>query len=219
MAAIDYCTLAEVEAYAGVDFSAGMGPSEAQIATMISNASRLMDAYAGVQFAGTESHTEYFDTAFGLAFITLSKRPAVSITSIHSISSAGVETSLIEGRVANDADFYLHDAEAGIIRFHYAFTEAISSRLKVVYSYGASAPPADVKMATILHVVRSAARAAMNDENCMDRVKEFWKSLMADSKQEYESLLEQVKSHKLVAVASFGQYKMPTSFYHVSGDY
>ena len=214
MTATDYCTLAEVEAYAGVDFSDGMGPTDTQIGTMITTASRLMDAYAGVQFAGTESHTEYFDTAFGLAFLTLSRRPVVSISSVHSVSPSGVETLLSDGRVANDDDYYLHDPEAGIIRFHYAFQEAQGSRLKVAYSYGASEPPADVKMATILHVVRSAARAAMNDENCMDRVKEFWKSLISDSKQEYEDLLVQVKSHKLVAVASWGQYKMPSSFYY-----
>lgn len=214
MTATDYCTLAEVEAYAGVDFSDGMGPTDTQIGTMITTASRLMDAYAGVQFAGTESHTEYFDTAFGLAFLTLSQRPASSITSIHSVSPSGVETLLSAGRVANNDDYYLHDPAAGIVRFHYAFTEAQGSRLKVVYDAGATNPPADVKMATILHVVRSAARAAMNDENCMDRVKEFWKSLISDSKQEYEDLLVQVKSHKLIGVATFGQYKMPSSFYY-----
>ena len=214
MEATDYCSLAEVEEYAGVDLSEGIGATDAQIATMITTASRLMDAYAGQQFAGTESHTEYFDTAFGLAFITLSQRPVVSITSISSVSPAGVETSLIEGRVANDADFYLHDNGAGNVRFHYAFTEAMSSRLKVQYSAGATNPPADVKMATILHVVRSAGRAAMNDENCMDRGKEFWRTLIADTKQEYEELLVQVKSHKHIGVATFGQYQMPSSFYY-----
>ena len=42
MAATDYCTLAEVEAYAGVDFSEGIGPTDSQIATMITTASRLL---------------------------------------------------------------------------------------------------------------------------------------------------------------------------------
>ena len=42
--AIDYCTLADIEAYCGVDFSDGIGPSESQIVTMIGNASRLVDA-------------------------------------------------------------------------------------------------------------------------------------------------------------------------------
>ena len=218
MAANDYCTLAEVEAYAGVDFSDGIGPTDVQIGTMISNASRLMDAYAGKQFAGQEDSTEYFDTAFGLASITLSERPVVSITTIHSISPSGAETLLANGRVANDDDYYLADPQSGLIRFHYAFTEAIASRLKVVYTAGATTAPADVKMATILHVVRSAARAAMNDENCMDRVKEFWKELIRDTEREYREMLEQVKSHHQVAVATWGQHKMPSSFWYRGAD-
>lgn len=214
MTATDYCTLDEVEAYAGVNFSDGIGPSDAQIATMISVASRLMDAYANVQFAGTESHTEYSDTAFGLAFITLSERPVVSVTSIHSISPSGVETLLSKGRVPNDNDYYLADAESGLVRFHFAFTEAMAGRLKTTYLAGAATPPADVKMATILHVVRSCARASMNDENCMDRVKEFWRELIKDTTKEYEEMLAQVKTHKQIGVATFGQYKMPSSFWY-----
>lgn len=212
MAATDYCTLDEVEAYAGVNFSDGIGPTDSQIATMISTASRLMDAYAGHQFAGQETHTEYFDTAYGLASITLGTRPVVSITSIHSISSNGQETLLEQGRVRNDDDYYLGDAEAGLIRFHYSFTEAIPSRLKVIYDAGATTPPADVKMATILHVVRSCARAAMNDENCMERVKEFWRELIKDTNAEYQQLLEKVKSHTKVAVATWGQHAMPNTW-------
>jgi len=214
MAATDYCTLAEVEAYSGVDFSEGIGPTDVQIGTMISNASRLMDAYAGHQFAGVETHTEYFDTAFGLASLTCGERPVVSITSIHSLSPSGAETLLDEGRIPNNDDYYLADAESGLVRFHYAFTESFACRLKVIYDAGATTPPADVKMATILHVVRSAARAAMNDENCMERVKEFWKELIRDTEREYKELLEKVKSHTKVGVATWGQYKMPSSFWY-----
>ena len=214
MTAADYCTLDEVEAYAGVNFSDGIGPTDAQIATMISNASRLMDAYAGHQFAGQESHTEYFDTAYGLASITLGTRPVVSVTSIHSVSSDGQEDLLVKGRTKNTDDYYLADTESGLVRFHYAFTEAIAGRLKVEYSAGATAPPADVKMATILHVVRSAGRAAMNDENCMERVKEFWRELIKDTLREYEQLLVKVKSHTKIAVATWGQHSMPNQWFY-----
>jgi len=218
MAEIDYCTLAEVEAYAGINFSDGMGPSDSEIATMISTASRLMDAFGGKQFAGTETKTEYHDTSYGLAFLILNTRPVVSITTIHTIASDGAETLLDNGRIRNDDDYYLSDADAGIIRFHYAFTEQVACRLKVIYVAGAAAPPTDVKIATILHVVRSAARAALNDENCMERVKEMWKTLLADSEKEYGQMLERVKRRADVAVAAFGQFDMPTSIGYVRGD-
>ena len=214
MTALDYCNLAEVEAYAGVDFSLGIGPTDTQIGVMISNASRLMDAYAGHQFAGEERHTEYFDTAYGLASITLGTRPVQTITTIHSVSSNGIETLLVQGRTANTDDYYLADAESGLIRFHYAFTESIAGRLKVAYTAGATTPPADVKMATILHVVRSCARASMNDENCMERVKEFWRELVKDTEREYKELLVQVKSHTKIAVATWGQYSMPNQWFY-----
>jgi len=214
MTGIDYCTLAEVEAYAGVDFSDGIGPTDAQIGVMISNASRLMDAYAGHQFAGTESHTEYFDTAYGLASITLGTRPVQSVTSLKTIDSNGTETALIQGRTRNTQDYYLADAESGLVRFNYAWTEAITGRLKVEFTAGAASPPADVKMATILHVVRSAARAAMNDENCMERVKDFWRELIKDTLREYEQLLVKVKSHTKIAVATWGQHSMPNQWFY-----
>ena len=59
MAAMDYCTLADVEAYCGVNFSDGIGPSDTEINTiLIPNASRLLDDYAGRQLAGTTTVTE-----------------------------------------------------------------------------------------------------------------------------------------------------------------
>ena len=63
MTAIDYCTLADVEAYSGVNFSDGIGPTDSEIATMITNASRMVDTYAGIQLAGTEDLVEYQDAS------------------------------------------------------------------------------------------------------------------------------------------------------------
>lgn len=212
MAAIDYCTLAEVEAYAGVNFSDGIGPTDTEIGVMITQASRLMDAYGGKQFAGTEDHTEFIDTAYGMSFAVLDHRPVSSITSIASVASNGVETALSQGMIRNDNDFYLHDAGAGIVRFHAPFIETIAARLKVVYTAGATTPPADVKMATILHVVRAAARAAMNDENCMERVKEMWRELVKSTESDYNEMLDRVKKQSEMAVASFGSMSISTGF-------
>jgi hypothetical protein len=211
MTAQDYCTLADVEAYAGVNFSDGIGPTDVEIGTMITQASRLMDAYGGVQFSGTETHTHYFDSTYGLSFLILPQRPIVSITSMATVASNGVETALTEGYVRNDNDFWIDDSDAGVVRFHYAFTENVSARIKVVWTAGATTPPADVKMATILHVVRSAGRAAMNDENCMERVKEFWINLIKATDAEYQEMLDRVKKRSQMAVATFGSMSQPTS--------
>lgn len=203
---LDYCTLAEVEAYAGVNFSDGIGPTDSQIATMISQASRMMDVYAGKQIAGQLGVTEYFDIHYSTQHIVLSQRPVASITTLHSVNDSGTETLMTQGRVRNTDDYWLADQEAGIVRFHgkYFNEETGKQALKVNYISGEVDPPANVKMATILWVVRAAARAAMNDENCMERIKEMWSRLLRSTESELEFWLETVKKTEPVAVATFG---------------
>jgi len=209
MAAEDYATLAEVEAYAGVNFSDGIGPDDTQIGTMITLASRLMDAYAGKQFAGTETHTEWFDSALYQYHIVLAQRPVVSVTSIEFLDSSGnVSKTLVQSRNRDD-DFWLDDAGAGIVRFHLPLGDTVEQKMKVVYVAGATTAPAHVRLATILHVVRSAGRAAMNDENCNERIKDFWRELIRDSEKEYQELLVKVKSETQIATAVWGQFQPP----------
>ena len=202
--AIDYCTLADVEAYCGVNFSDGIGPSDSQIATMIGNASRLVDAYAGVTIAGTVQATEYFDVNMFTKHIVLGVRPVASITNIFTIDSSGAETTLVQGRVRNTDEYWLHDAEAGIVRFMGEFIEDGKVAMKVVYIAGNATPTIEAKMATIMMVARNAARAALNDENCMERVKEMWSRLLKSSESDLSEMLELVKKHSTVAVATFG---------------
>lgn len=206
MAEIDYCTLADVEMYAGVDFSEGIGPTDAQIATMITNASRMVDAYAGRQLAGTESHTEHFDAYYGTRHITLAQRPVVSVSSIVTLDSNGNETTLLEGRQRATHDWWLDDADAGIIRFHFAKAEHLRQYIKVTYTAGKATAPIEAKMATIMLVVRQCARAALNDENCTERMKEFWRPLLTATEREYKEMLDRVKRMALVGVTTYGIY-------------
>lgn len=205
--ALDYCTLADVEAYTGVNFSDGIGPTDAQIVTMITNASRLVDAYAGDQVAGTVTVTEYFDVTRLLTHVVCSIRPVASITSLSTVDDAGVETALEQGRVRNTSNYYLHDDEAGIIRFVGEWSGDQDNYLKAVYIAGNATPPIEVKMATVMMVARNAARAALNDENCMDRVKEMWLKLLNSSEADLKEMLALVKEKKPVGVASYGQYR------------
>ena len=204
MPAIDYCTLADVETYSGVDFSEGIGPTDSQIGDMITNASRLVDAYAGRQLAGTETHSEYFDVYISTQHFVLKYRPIVSVTQLATVSDLGVETALVQSRDRGTGDYWLSDPEAGIIRLQGAFGGELRQYVKVDYTAGEAAPPMFAKMATILLVVRQCARAALNDENCMERIKEMWKTLLYQSEKEYREYLDQVKALSFVSVATYG---------------
>jgi len=203
--ALDYCTLADVETYAGVDFSEGIGPTDSQIATMISNASRVIDAYLGTQQASTVSVEEWIDsTVFG-EHAVLGLRPVASITKIEEYDGSGtVSYTLVQGRNRDTDDYWLHNPEAGIIRFNSYLGERVKNLLKVSYVSGNTEVPAMVKMATILMVCRNAARAALNDENCMDRVKDMWYRLEDNTNKELDWFLNELKKQKLVGVATFG---------------
>lgn len=202
--ALDYCTLADVEAYAGVDFSAGIGPTDSQIATLISNASRFIDAYLGAQQAGTVTVEEWFDTTFFGQHIVCGIRPVQSITSIQEVKGDLEELTMTQSRSRDDGDYWLGDSDAGIIRFNMKFGETLNNRLKVTYIAGNSAPPAMVKLATILMVVRNASRAALNDENCLDRIKDMWMNLQSSVQSELDFVLRELAKEKLVGVATFG---------------
>jgi hypothetical protein len=205
MTAIDYCTLAEVEAYSGVNFSDGIGPTDAEIATMITNASRLVDTYAGRQLAGTETHIEYFDSTTRMKHLVLGNRPIISVTKVEETKSDGSLTELTEGRNRDGVDeYWLDDADSGIIRFHSAIGIQALQLFKVTYIAGRTEPPMEAKMATIMLVVRQAARAALNDENCETRIKEMWNRLLASSEKEYREMLDRVKRDAYTAVSVFG---------------
>jgi len=204
MTAIDYCTLAEVETYAGINFSDGIGPSDSEIATMITNASRMVDAYAGRQLAGTETFVEYQDSSERMRHLVLRNRPIVSVASVEETKSDGTTTTLVEGRTRGDSDWWLDDSDSGIIRFHNAVGINALQLFKITYTAGRTSPPIEAKMATILLVVRQAARAALNDENCSERIKEMWRPLLATTESEYREMLERVKRDAYSAVAVFG---------------
>ena len=204
MAEIDYCSLADVEAYTGVNFSDGIGPTDAEIAVMITNASRLIDAYAGRQLAGTESRTDYFDVYLDTEHFVLKYRPVVSVTNAYTVGDTGTLTTLVQTRNRSTGDYWLADPDAGIIRLHGRFGGELQQYVKVDYTAGEVAPPAFAKMACIMLVARQCARAALNDENCMERIKEMWSRLLRDSEKEYREYLDKVKSLSLVDVATFG---------------
>ena len=209
MAAMDYCTLADVEAYCGVNFSDGIGPSDTEITTiLIPNASRLLDDYAGRQLAGTTTETEYHDVHMNQRHLILNNRPISSITSISEVESDGTETTLTAGMVRNDDDYYLADSEAGLVRFYNGYAINVPAFLKVVYVYGSATVPIYAKMACIALVASQCARAALNDENCMERVKEMWTQVLDSALKDYRELLKDFKSHAQIGVGVYGGYSL-----------
>tara|TARA_R110001592_G_scaffold70015_5_gene214744 strand:+ start:3307 stop:3933 length:627 start_codon:yes stop_codon:yes gene_type:complete len=204
MTAIDYATLTDIETYAGINFSDGIGPTDSEIATMITNASRLVDMYAGRQLAGTEPVVEYHDSTDRLTHLVLRQRPVVSVTSLEETKSDGSTVALVEGRTRGDSDWWLDDPESGIIRLHGPAGLTALQLFKVTYTAGRTAPPIEAKMATVMLVIRQAARAALNDENCSERIKEMWRPLLASTEAEYREMLDRVKRDSFTAVAVFG---------------
>ena len=205
MAAEDYCTVADVRAYLGLSASDNMGPDDSTIASLITNSSRMIDAYAQRQFSSQESVVEYFDTAFGLQHLTLSKRPVASLTSVE-LTSNGSLTALSIGLNRTSDDCYLSDTDAGIVGFYHPFTEELRNRIKVSYTTGylLASIPAEVKQATILLTCRAVIRATLIDENCSERIKELWKPLLVATESEYKEMLDLVKAMKTTDVAVFG---------------
>ena len=208
MAAEDYCTVSEVRDYIGIASDDGFGADDTAIGGFITNASRTVDAYALRQFASSESVVEWFDVAYGLQHLTLSKRPVASLTTVESIKGDGTSTTLSIGRTRSDDHAYLEDGDAGIVRFHYPFTETLQQRIKITYTTGVAVGsiPAEVKMATIMLAARSTIRSALTDENCPERIKEMWERLLKSTETEYREMLELVKRHRTLGVAVFGTH-------------
>ncbi len=214
MTALDYCTLADVEAYCGVNFSDGIGPSDSEVQTiLIPNASRYLDDFAGRQLAGTTTITsEWHDVHYNQRHLVLNFRPIQTLTNIWKVDGNGNETLLTQGRVESTDDYWLDDGEAGLIRFSSAWTGDVANQLKVSYAYGFTAVPIYAKMACIALVASQAARAAMNDENCMERVKEMWRELLKSALDDYRDALKQFKTHAQIGVGAYGTLSIHKPF-------
>jgi len=204
MAAVDYCSLADVETYTGINFSDGIGPSDSEIATMITDASRLLDLYAGRQISGTVTHTTYFDSTYNMRHIVLPYRPVASVTSVKTTDSTGALTTLVEGRDRASDDWWLSDGPAGIVRFHNLLADTLVNRIVIEYISGEATVPIEAKMACVFMVARNAIRAAFNDENCTDRIKEMWSKLLESTESELAELMAKIKADSNVGVAVHG---------------
>ena len=206
MTALDYCTLADIEAYTGVNFSDGIGPTDNEINTiLIPNASRLLDDFAGRQLAGSTAIVdEYHDVHYRQRHLVLNFRPISAIANIWRVDSQGNETALIQGRTRSTDDYWLDDGAAGLVRFEGAFLYDSPNQLKVSYTYGYATVPIYAKMACIALVASQCARASINDENCMERVKEMWRELLQSALTDYRDALKQFKTHAQIGVGVFG---------------
>ena len=103
---------------------------------------------------------------------SLNNRPLSLSPLLRKPKSDGSLTTLVEGRNRDGVhDWWLDDSESGIIRFHRAIGIDAKQLFKITYTAGRTAPPIEAKMATIMLVIRQAARAALNDENCAERIK------------------------------------------------
>lgn len=206
MTAIDYCAVSDVEAYLGTEFTATTVPTTTQVETLITNASRLVDTYAGTQVAGTQSFTEYHNVNIGMQTLVLKNRPVVSITSVQEVGHDGTTLTTLDAGRARDGtdDYWLKNADAGIIKFHASYMREEQDFLYITYTAGRAAPTHEAKMATILIAARHAARAKILDENCTERVKEVTERALRAIEGELDHVLRKVKDDFMVNVGVLG---------------
>ena len=204
---VDYCTESDIEAYLGFDIDTGTTPSTADVATIITDVSRTIDDYARRTLSGvTSGHVEYHDIAAGLDTIVLSKRPVSAITSIEKVGSNGEsEATLAQGRARDGTDnYWLQDADAGIIRFHHKFSQRIRDYLKVTYDYGSSTIPHEARTAAILLSSVRVVRTMMIDENCTERVREVYAETLKALQPEATAALNRIQNNQHIGIGIMG---------------
>jgi len=203
----DYCTESDIEAYLGIEITASSVPTSTQVATMISDASRTIDTFARSTLAGvTSGLVEYHSIQPGMDAIVLSKRPVSAVSSIEKMGSDGdPEATLAQGRARDGTDdYWIQDAEAGVIRFHHAFSVHIPDYLKVTYSYGSADVPHDARTAAILLTCVRVVRSMMTDENCTERVRQVHAETLKALKPEADEALREIKMNRNVGVGVLG---------------
>lgn len=204
---VDYCTESDIETYLGITIDSGTTPTSSDVATIITDVSRTIDNYARRTLSGvTSGEVEYFDVRRGLDTIVLSKRPVNTVTSIEKIGTDGQpEVALDQGRARDGSDdYWLQDAEAGIIRFHSTWETEIRDYLKVTYSYGESSIPHTARTAAILMTCVRVVRTMMVDENCSERVRQVYSETLKALKPEAEAALKEITMDRNVGVGVLG---------------
>lgn len=203
----DYCAESDIESYLGIDIDASSVPSTSQLATIISDVSRTLDDMARHTIAGlTTGEVEYFDVNIGLEAIVVSKRPLSTITSIVKIEADGSEsTALTQGRARDGtAHYWVQDSDAGIVRFHHAFSSSIRDYLKVTYAHGSSTVPHEARHAAILMVCARVIRAQMLDENCTDRVRAVLVETLKPITNEMNEAIKAIRANRNLDVGVLG---------------
>ena len=204
---VDYCVETDIEAYLGTTFDGSSIPTSTQVGTIITDVSRVIDDYARRTVSGvTSGVVEYHDVTKGLDTIVLKKRPVSSITSIERIGSDGTVDLTLEAGRARDGtdDYYLSDADSGIVRFHDPWNVDVRDYLKITYSYGSVAIPNEARMAAILLTCTRVIQAKMLDENCTERVRQVMSETLKQIRPEAEKALMQVTNDRNIAVGILG---------------
>ena len=175
MADPEFCDYTDINDLLG---KKGVNPDEYYIAAggsieitavtrLIQRRSKLLNEEHQINFSST-TYTEYYDIN-AIPRIELDHYPILSITSL-GIYNGSEYVTKTEGLDRNSDDYYIEDAEAGMVEFW--STPATGKRIiKIVYVAGYSTIPSYVEECCAKMVAIDVALLQSFSQNC----KEWWK--------------------------------------------
>ena len=123
---------------------------DVRLESLVTSVSQLVKTYCNNSFVdhASSAKTELFDITYGESFVHLSESPIIGVTSVSERSNP-TDTYTI---LTNNSDYYIDTKTDSIYRIAGPVDRAFKpgrGSVKVVYTGGYSATPADLKLAVI----------------------------------------------------------------------
>jgi hypothetical protein len=142
-----YTDITEVQTYLKTTFDGTTVPTSTEVTQWITDTDSEVDRLAGTTFTST-AHTEFFDLVNFNDRVILSKYPVISITSAEYNDYSLANPTFNPNWVAFDN----HSNNDAVVIFDKQL--AGENRVKVVYNYGYTTTPSEVKHLATLLVVK-----------------------------------------------------------------
>ena len=203
-----YCSIQDINEELGAPHTEGL-PGDVfireggiidpeRVQGLIETVSQLLDEDYGTSYAITLYEDEYYDS-LSTGKIKLKHYPVTSIKKIEVYDGNGVWSELTEGRNKSTDDFYLRDAEAGIVGFWEVPSFEIQG-IRASYYAGKYEPDGDgsvvsnntpiyLRRACVINVVILIAQSNIFQEGQKELVPK-WKDYIREKKIELGAMID-----------------------------